>query len=153
MLARGKARKIIPEGEDLEQGLVPEVEIPTSSLRSTISHDLTPNTPAPDPLNELSQQLSQLLAIMTMQQKEQNALREELAMMKADQQNQQLPTSKGANSFKFKENKPRLEQRLTSNKQVGRTRCADPPTFSGERGELDNFLAACLMNFEFKGAE
>ncbi|EIW70445.1 hypothetical protein TREMEDRAFT_60942 [Tremella mesenterica DSM 1558] len=153
MLTRGKARKMIPEKEELEQGLVPEEEIPTSSSRSTISHDLTSTTTTPDPLNELSQQLSQLLAIMTMQQKEQNALREELATMKADRQNQQILTSKGASSIEVEENKPCLEPKLTNNEQTGRTRCADPPTFSGERGQLDNFLAACHMNFEFKGAE
>ncbi|EIW65496.1 hypothetical protein TREMEDRAFT_66487 [Tremella mesenterica DSM 1558] len=153
MLTRGKARKMIPEKEELEQGRVPEEEIPTSSSRSTISHDLTSTTTTPDPLNELLQQLSQLLAIMTMQQKEQNALREELATMKADRQNQQLLTSKGASSIKIEENKPYLEPKLTNNERTGRTRCADPPTFSGERGELDNFLAACHMNFEFKGAE
>ncbi|EIW66831.1 hypothetical protein TREMEDRAFT_65234 [Tremella mesenterica DSM 1558] len=153
MLTRGKARKMIPEKEELKQGLVPEEEIPTSSSRSTISHDLTSTTTTPDPLNELSQQLSQLLAIMTMQQKEQNALREELATMKADRQNQQILTSKGASLIEVEENKPCLEPKLTSNERTGRTRCADPPTFSGERGELDNFLAACHMNFEFKGAE
>ncbi|EIW66840.1 hypothetical protein TREMEDRAFT_65246 [Tremella mesenterica DSM 1558] len=153
MLTRGKARKMIPEKEELEQGLVPEEEIPTSSSRSTISHDLTSTTTTPDPLNELSQQLSQLLAIMTMQQKEQNALREELATMKADRQNQQILTSKGASLIEVEENKPCLEPKLTNNERTGRTRCADPPTFSGERGELDNFLAACHMNFEFKGAE
>ncbi|EIW66842.1 hypothetical protein TREMEDRAFT_65249 [Tremella mesenterica DSM 1558] len=153
MLTRGKARKMIPEKEELEQGLVPEEEIPTSSSRSTISHDLTSTTTTPDPLNELSQQLSQLLAIMTMQQKEQNALREELATMKADRQNQQILTSKGASLIEVGENKPCLEPKLTNNERTGRTRCADPPTFSGERGELDNFLAACHMNFEFKGAE
>ncbi|EIW65991.1 hypothetical protein TREMEDRAFT_66083 [Tremella mesenterica DSM 1558] len=152
-LTRGKARKMIPEREELEQGLVPEEEIPTSPSRSTISHDLPSTTTTPDPLNELSQQLSQLLAIMTMQQKEQNALREELATMKADRQNQQLLTSKGASSIKIEENKPCLEPKLTNNERTGRTRCADPPTFSGERGELDNFLAACHMNFEFKGAD
>ncbi|EIW67006.1 hypothetical protein TREMEDRAFT_64873 [Tremella mesenterica DSM 1558] len=153
MLTRGKARKMIPEKEELKQGLVPEEEIPTSSSRSTISHDLTSTTTTPDPLNELSQQLSQLLAIMTMQQKEQNALREELATMKADRQNQQILTSKGASLIEVEENKPCLEPKLTNNERTGRTRCADPPTFSGERGELDNFLAACHMNFEFKGAE
>ncbi|EIW66235.1 hypothetical protein TREMEDRAFT_65846 [Tremella mesenterica DSM 1558] len=79
---------------------------------------------------------------MTMQQKEQNALREELATNKADRQNQQLLTSKGASSIEIEENKPCLEPKLTNNKQIGRTRCADPPTFSGEQGELDNFLAA-----------
>ncbi|EIW65614.1 hypothetical protein TREMEDRAFT_66338 [Tremella mesenterica DSM 1558] len=126
MLTRGKARKMIPEKEELEQGLVPEEEIPTSSSRSTISHDLTSTTTTPDPLNELSQQLSQLLAIMTMQQKEQNALREELDTMKADRQNQQLLTSKGASSIEIEENKPYLEPKLTNNERTGRTRCADP---------------------------
>ncbi|EIW66136.1 hypothetical protein TREMEDRAFT_65730 [Tremella mesenterica DSM 1558] len=116
-----KVESISEKGE-LEQGLVPEVEMPTSSSRSTISHNLTSTTTTPDPLNELSQQLSQLLAIMTMQQKEQNALREELAMIKADRQNQQLLTSKGASSIKIEEKKPCLEPKLTNNKRIGRTR-------------------------------
>ncbi|EIW67785.1 hypothetical protein TREMEDRAFT_64381 [Tremella mesenterica DSM 1558] len=120
MLTRGKARKMIPKKEELEQGLVLEEEIPTSSSRSTISHDLTSITTTPDPLKELSQQLSQLLAIMTMQKKEQNALREELATMKADRQNQQLLTSKGASSIEIEENKPCLEPKLTNNERTGR---------------------------------
>ncbi|EIW68819.1 hypothetical protein TREMEDRAFT_63283 [Tremella mesenterica DSM 1558] len=152
MLTRGKARKMIPGEEGLEQGLGPEVETPTSSSRTTISHDLPHSTPTTDPLNELANQLSQLLAIMTMQLKEQNALKEELATIKADQQNQVLAPRK-ATSIELEETKPSLDQRVLHNERLGRTRCADPPTFSGERGELDNFLAACHMNFEFKGAE
>ncbi|RXK37229.1 hypothetical protein M231_05519 [Tremella mesenterica] len=113
---------MVPKDDLLEEGLVPEAGIQTSPLRSTISHDLAPSSPAPDPLNELSQQLSQLLAIMTMQQKEQNALWEELATIKADRQNRQV-----ANSIKFEENKPCLEQRLTSNERLGRTRCVSRP--------------------------
>ncbi|EIW71891.1 hypothetical protein TREMEDRAFT_58018 [Tremella mesenterica DSM 1558] len=64
----------------------------------------------------------------------------------------QVLIPKKATSIKLKENKPSLDQRLPNNKRLGRTKCADPPTFSGEHGKLDNFLAACHMNFKSKGA-
>ncbi|RXK34713.1 hypothetical protein M231_08031 [Tremella mesenterica] len=51
---------MVPGDEFLEEGLVPETEIPPSSLRSTILHDPPPIAPTPDLLNELAQQLSQL---------------------------------------------------------------------------------------------